>query len=177
MQPIQINVQVNIGLDTGLSKLLSKLLPGLLPRAAEGRVELTPSPEEKEITDAAVKEAAEAQAGKITQEQNPVPEPETAPEPEAPAKEETKKYTEADVRAAIDRTRKRIIGEDYRAHPDSEMYKKWYRALSDWFKNTSAVFGGAKPSLLPDSESRAKFIACCDAVYVKDGVLTEDCPY
>lgn len=177
MQPIQINVQVNIGLDTGLSKLLSKLLPGLLPRAAEGRVELTPSPEEKEIIDAAVKEAAEAQAGKITQEQNPVPEPETAPEPEAPAKEETKKYTEADVRAAIDRTRKRIIGEDYRAHPDSEMYKKWYTPLSDWFKNTSAVFGGAKPSLLPDSESRAKFIACCDAVYVKDGVLTEDCPY
>lgn len=167
MQPIQINVQVNIGLDTGLSKLLSKLLPGLLPGAAEGRAELTPSPEEKEITDAAVKEAAEAQTGETAKE----------PEPEAPAKEETKKYTEEDVRAAIHRARQRIEGENYKEKPDSEGYQKWHRALSDWFKNTSAVFGGEKPSLLPDSESRAKFIACCDAVYVKDGVLTEDCPY
>ena len=99
------------------------------------------------------------------------------PEPQAPAKEETKEYTEVDVRAAMDRTRKRIEGEDYKEKTDSEGYKKWHRVLTGWFKNTAAMYGAEKPSALPDSESRAKFIACCDAVQVKGDELVEDCPF
>lgn len=99
------------------------------------------------------------------------------PQPQAPAKEETKEYTEVDVRAAMDRTRKRIEGENYKEKTDSEGYKKWHRVLTGWFKNTAAMFGAEKPSALPDSESRAKFIACCDAVQVKGDELVEDCPF
>ncbi|WP_299230263.1 hypothetical protein [uncultured Bacteroides sp.] len=82
------------------------------------------------------------------------------------------------MREAIDRTRKRIEGENYKENTDGEGYKKWHRALNGWFKNTAAVCGGVdKPSNLPDSECRERFIALCDAVYVKDNELVVDCPY
>ena len=82
-----------------------------------------------------------------------------------------------DVREAMDRTRKRIEGENYKEQTDSEAYQKWHRTLSAFFRKTAALYGSDKPSTLPDSESRAKFIACCDAVYVKDDELIEDYPF
>ena len=154
MQPIQINVQVNIGLTSELFTLLSSVVNrpaqlAELPAAPRNKKPAKPQPE---------------------------PKPEVT-EPQAPAKEETKEYTEVDVRAAMDRTRKRIEGENYKEKTDSEGYKKWHRVLTGWFKNTAAMFGAEKPSALPDSESRAKFIACCDAVQVKGDELVEDCPF
>ena len=77
----------------------------------------------------------------------------------------------------MDRTRKRIEGENWKEKPDSEGYKKWHRPLTAWFKNTAAIFGAEKPSALPDGESCQKFVAYCDAVYVKDDELVEDCPF
>ena len=91
--------------------------------------------------------------------------------------EKPKEYTEVDIRAAMDRTRKRIEGEDYKEKPDSEGYKTWHKRLTAWFKNTAALCGAEKPSALPDSESRAKFIAACDAVEIKGDKLTETCPF
>ena len=174
MQPIQINVQVNIGLNSELFTLLSSVVNrpaqlAELPAAPENKKPEKPQPEPKpEVTN---QPAPEPEAPAETAK------PEPAPEPQAPAKEETKEYTEVDVRAAMDRTRKRIEGENYKEKTDSEGYKKWHRVLTGWFKNTAAMFGAEKPSALPDSESRAKFIACCDAVQVKGDELVEDCPF
>ena len=199
MQPIQINVQVSIGLNSELFTLLSSVVNrpaqvAELPAAPRNKKPAKPQPEPKpEVTNqptptdgqATASEEPEPQpeAAKPEPEpapvQEPAPEPQQEPEPQpqAPAKEETKEYTEVDVRAAMDRTRKRIEGENYKEKTDSEGYKKWHRVLTGWFKNTAAVYGAEKPSALPDSESRAKFIACCDAVYVKDDELVEDCPF
>ena len=181
MQPIQINVQVNIGLTSELFTLLSSVVNrpaqlAELPAAPRNKKPAKPQPEPKpEVTnqpdpnDGQATAAPEAPAE--TAEQEPTPEPE--PVPQATAKE----YTEVDVRAAMERTRKRIEGENYKEKTDSEGYKKWHRVLTGWFKNTAAMFGAEKPSALPDSESRAKFIACCDAVQVKGDELIEDCPF
>lgn len=169
MQPIQINVQVNIGVTSELFTLLSSVVnrPAQLaevPAAPRNKKPAKPQPEPKP---------------EVANQPNPTDGQATAakPEPQAPAKEETKEYTEVDVRAAMDRTRKRIEGEDYKEKTDSEGYKKWHRVLTGWFKNTAAMYGAEKPSALPDSESRAKFIACCDAVQVKGDELVEDCPF
>ena len=186
MQPIQINVQVSIGLNSELFTLLSSVVNrpaqlAELPAAPRNKKPAKPQPEPKpEVTNQPTPTDGQATAEKPepapeapaeTAEQEPTPEPE--PVPQATAKE----YTEVDVRAAMDRTRKRIEGENYKEKPDSEGYKKWHRVLTGWFKNTAAIYGAEKPSALPDSESRAKFIACCDAVYVKDDELVEDCPF
>lgn len=168
MQPIQINVQVNIGLTSELFTLLSSVVnrPAQLAELPAAPRNKKPEPK-PEVANQPNPTDGQATAAK----------PEPAPEPQAPAKEETKEYTEVDVRAAMDRTRKRIEGENYKEKPDSEGYKKWHRVLTGWFKNTAAMYGAEKPSALPDSESRAKFIACCDAVCVKGDELVEDCPF
>ena len=186
MQPIQINVQVSIGLNSELSALLMSVVNrpaqvAELPAAPRSKKPAKSQPEPKpEVTNQPTPTDGQATAEKPepapeapaeTAEQEPTPEPE--PVPQATAKE----YTEVDVRAAMERTRKRIEGENYKEKTDSEGYKKWHRVLTGWFKNTAAMFGAEKPSALPDSESRAKFIACCDAVCVKGDELVEDCPF
>ncbi|KGN98415.1 hypothetical protein HQ36_02030 [Porphyromonas gingivicanis] len=100
----------------------------------------------------------------------------TVPEEEEQTQtaEKTKEYSEVDVREAMDRTRKRIEGENYKEQTDSELYKKWHRRLTAFFKDVAVALGAEKPSTLPDSESRAKFIACCDAVCVKNDELVEN---
>lgn len=188
MQPIQINVQVNIGLNSELYTLLMSVVnrPAQvveLPAAPEAKKPTKPQPEPKpEVANqpnptdgqGAASEEPEPQPKPApVQELAPAPEP----QPQAPAQEGTKEYTEVDVRAAMDRTRRRIEGENYKEKPDSEGYKKWHRVLTGWFKNTAGLFGAEKPSALPDSESRANFIARCDAVYVKGDELVEDCPF
>lgn len=173
MQPIQINVSVNIGVTPELNGLLLSLLnrpqveaPAVAPASKKPRtarqqpVVENPQPE--------TAPAAEA-------EQPPEPKTKTATPVEAA--QENKVYTVVDVRAAMDRTRKRIEGENWKENPDSEGYKKWHRQLTAWFKNTAAIYGAEKPSALPDGESCQKFVAYCDAVYVKDDELVEDCPF
>ena len=183
MQPIQINVQVSIGLNSELSALLMSVVNrpaqvAELPAAPRTKKPAKPQPE-PEVTNQPTPTDGQATA---SEEPEPQPQPEAAkPEPvqePAPVPQATaKEYTEVDVRAAMDRTRKRIEGENYKEKTDSEGYKKWHRVLTGWFKNTAAMFGAEKPSALPDSESRAKFIACCDAVQVKGDELVEDCPF
>lgn len=181
MQPIEINVAVRIGLESELYALLmagmnrvalkdmtGKYCDPVGPRGKKGG-EDNPRQTTSESAEEMMKpETAEAPA--------PGPQPEPQPQVQAPAEEGTKEYTEVDVRAAMDRTRKRIEGEDYKGKTDSEGYKKWHRALTGWFKNTAAVLGAEKPSALPDSESRRKFIESCDAVQAKGDELVEDCP-
>lgn len=187
MQPIQINVQVNVGLNAELYTLLSAVLNrpaqvAELPAAPKPNKPAKPQPK-PEVANKPTEDKAEND--KDAPEPQPTTEPEQQPKPQEAADAEPtqteqagqKEYTEVDVRAAMDRTRRRIEGENYKEKTDSEGYKRWHRTLTGWFKNTAAMFGAEKPSALPDSESRAKFIACCDAVTVKNDELVEDCPF
>ena len=165
MNQFQINVQVTIGVSPELNSILAVLTRN---QATAPAVEAAASKKEKAprpVEAATVKDPA------------PEPQPETLAE--APTETETEKeYTEVDVRAAMDAARRRIEGENYKEKPDSEGYKKWHRVLTAWFKNTAAMFGAEKPSALPDSDSRYKFIRCCEEVNVNDaGELDSDLPF
>lgn len=165
MQPIQINVQVNIGLTADLYGLLSPLI-NQLPIGNTTALPVDKKPKAKQA-DAEIE--VEKQPDEVQEVQ----------ETEAPAEAmpETKEYTEVDVRAAMDATRKRIEGENYKEKTDSDGYKKWHRPLTAWFKNTAAICGAVKPSALPDSDSREKFIRCCENVAVIDGELIDKLPF
>lgn len=181
MQPIQINVQVNVGLNAELYTLLSAVLNrpaqvAELPAAPKPSKPAKPQPK-PEVANKPTGSKAETVTDAPEPQPTPEPEPAQAPEPTQTEQAGQKEYTEVDVRAAMDRTRRRIEGENYKEKTDSEGYKRWHRTLTGWFKNTAAMFGAEKPSALPDSESRAKFIACCDAVTVKNDELVEDCPF
>lgn len=175
MQPIQINVQVNIGMDSALLSMLSGLVT-----TTQTAAPAVQQPQRKPKAEAKPKQVNQPAAQQPTAEAAPAAE-EAAPasgeaKPE-PAQEKPKEYTEVDIRAAMDRTRKRIEGEDYKEKPDSEGYKTWHKRLTAWFKNTAVLCGAEKPSALPDSESRAKFITACDAVEIKGDELTETRPF
>lgn len=173
MQPIQINVQVNIGMDSALLSMLSGLATTTQTAApAVQQPQRKPKAKPKQVNQPAAQQPA-AEAAPAAEETAPAS-GEAKPEP---MPEKPKEYTEVDIRAAMDRTRKRIEGEDYKEKPDSEGYKTWHKRLTAWFKNTAALCGAEKPSALPDSESRAKFIAACDAVEIKGDELTETCPF
>lgn len=169
MEPIKINVNVQVGVTEELYSLLRNLLPGAKPVAA-------PEPvvqQQESKTDEAPKPAEVS-----NQEEAPAPEPEAKNEEAAPAKEEAdKEYTEVDVRAAMERTRKRIEGEDYKENTSSENYKKYHRRLTAEFKNIAAFLGSEKPSALPTSELREAFCNQCDELILWDGQITRKLPF
>ena len=166
MEPIKINVNVQVGVTEELYSLLRNLLPGAKPVAA-------PEPvvqQQESKTDEAPQPAEVS-----NQEEAPTPEPEAevAPESKAP---DNKEYTEVDVRAAMERTRKRIEGEDYKENTSSEKYKKYHRQLTAEFKNIAAFLGSEKPSALPTSELREAFCNQCDELILEAGKITRKVP-
>ena len=162
MQPIQINV--TIGVSDDLKALLQPIVEHLQQSA---------TPAEEPVRKSNTDEPKEASEYPILVPEEPAAEQVAAPAEQPAAKE----YTEVDVRAAMDAARKRIEGEGWKENPDSEGYKKYHRPLTAWFKETAALYGAEKPSALPDSESRGKFIAACERVRVdNDGTIT-DLPY
>lgn len=187
MQPIQINVQVNIGLNSELFALISSIvnrpaqlaeLPAAPRNKKPAKPQQDPKPEVVNKQTEAAKDAPEPQPTTEPEpEQQPKPQEAADPEPTQTEQAGQKEYTVVDVRAAMDRTRRRIEGEDYKEKPDGEGYKRWHRQLTAWFKNTAAVFGAEKPSALSDSESIEKFIQCCEEVKVKNDELVTDCPF
>jgi hypothetical protein len=74
------------------------------------------------------------------------------------------------------RTRQRIEGEDYKENTDSELYKKYHKALTAQFKQIASLLGADKPSTLP-ADKRSSFIQQCDELIVKDGNITVKVPY
>lgn len=153
LQPIQISVSVNIGLSEELQGFLSSVLSReQLPTAA-----------------AAPKKTKEPKADK------PAPRPMETAEEKQPQPAEiaprAKECTPVDVRDALERTRKRIEGEDYATNTQGESYQKWHNALTAWFKATAHALGGTKPSDLPDDDSRARFIAYCDSLEITNDEL------
>ena len=158
MDPIKITVNVQIGLTDELHSFLSKLIPAAPAIAAPAAKEPAAQPETKEV--------------------EPEPQPEAEVTNQEPTPEPAKEYTEVDVRAAMDRTRKRFEGEDYKDKTDSDLYKKYHRALTAQFKNMAAVLGSDKPSTLPSSELREAFIKMCDELILGDnGEITTAVPF
>lgn len=163
MEPIIIKVQVEVGLNKPLQGFISAVLENLYG----------PQPKVAVAAQEVAKPAPEAPA--VAETKNEAAQEQPVTEQAEPAKE----YTEVDVRAAMDKTRRRIEGEDYKEKPGSEGYKKWHKKLSAYFKQIAAELGAEKPSAIPDSESRGKFIARCAAIIVAGSgeELTEDLPF
>ena len=161
MTTFQLNIAVNIGVTDELKQLLTSIF----------RREVTscyaPTP-------IAANEAAPVKL--LAEDPQPVDSVATSAEV-APEQPTEKIYTEVDVREAMDRARRRIEGEDYKTNTDGELYKKWHRKLTGWFKNTAAIYGSDKPSTLPDSDSRRKFIEDCDRVHTNEDDLTMPIPF
>ena len=157
MQPIEIRINVTVGVASGLEALLGMLTM----RNSQAPVMLR-----------------EAPAPSPAQTAETAPEP-SQPKPEAPASNDKTAVSLEEVRAAMDRARKRIEGEDYKENTTGESYKKWHRPLTDFFKKIAKEISGTtdKPSMLPDDDSRRKFIAWSDAIIINsDGELDLDLP-
>ena len=168
MDPIKINVNVQIGVTKELFGLLSAFQHRPAPAVAAAPAESKPD-----------------EAAAPAEVEQPKPEPEAKKEeaaPKAEAKKEeapaNKEYTEVDVRAAMERTRKRIEGDDYKENTNGEKYKKYHRQLTAEFKNIAALLGSEKPSALPSSELRETFCAQCDELVIgEDGNITTNAPF
>lgn len=95
--------------------------------------------------------------------------------PAAPA--EVKAPTVADVRAAMDRCRKRIEGENYATDTKSEGYQKYHKALTAEFKRISALLGSDKPSGLAENQRRS-FIEEANLLDImEDGSIGKPVPF
>ena len=182
-----ISVQVNIGVTPEVVQLVTAILtkqptavviPAPSSEQPQPEAEApTPAPAKKGLGKAKTADAPEAPAEESAQEAAPAADaaPETEePQPEAQA--EGKELTEEDVRAAMDKTRRRIEGEDYKNNTDGEGYKKYHKQLTATFKNIAALLGSDKPSTLP-AEQRASFIKQCDELIVENGEITTKVPY
>lgn len=171
MDPIKINVNVQIGVTKELFGLLSAFQHRSAPAVADAPAESKPD------------EAAEVEQLKPeTEAKKEEAAPAADPAPKAEAKKEAapanKEYTEVDVRAAMERTRKRIEGDDYKENTNGEKYKKYHRQLTANFKNIAALLGSEKPSALPSSELRETFCAQCDELVIgEDGNITTNTPF
>lgn len=159
MKEININVRVQIGVTDALCSLLSAFAKGTTP-AAEIPEQTAPAQKPASV------EAPAAEVEKPAQTEVK-PEPEQAPAPAEEPKTEETELTEVDVRAAMDKTRRRIEGEDYKENTTGEGYKKYHRQLTGQFKNIAAFLGADKPSALP-ADKRASFISQCDELYINE---------
>ena len=168
MDPIKINVNVQIGVTKELFGLLSAFQHRPAPAVAAAPAESKPG-----------------EAAAPAEVEQPKPEPEAKKEeaaPKAEAKKEAapanKEYTEVNVRAAMERTRKRIEGDYSKENTNGEKYKKYHRQLTAKFKNIAALLGSEKPSALPSSELRETFCAQCDELVIgEDGNITTNAPF
>ncbi|MCM1078522.1 MAG: hypothetical protein NC344_09790 [Bacteroidales bacterium] len=169
MNGFNINVHVKIDVEEQLFALLSAFSGG---KAVSREAGQAASAQEAEAPSGVSERQPAPAAGTVAEE----PSVQQAGEP-SPAAGRAKEYTGADVRAAMDRARRRIEGEDYKENTAGEGYKKWHRLLTGEFKRIAALLGAEKPSMLPDSDSRAGFIRMCDELVAEGGAITTNAPF
>ena len=190
---MKTDFSVHIHVDLGVTPELVALVNAVIDHRPMTTVEAPkPEPSASEQPEAAAPAkkrgrkaaTAEAPAPEVeapAEEAAPEPEPEAEAEAEAPAETEPKELTEQDIRDAMHRTRQRIEGENYKDETDGELYKKYHRQLTSWFKNTAALLGSDKPSALITEKGRdeaRKFIEECDRLEVlEDGTIGIKAPY
>ena len=182
---MKTDFSVHIHVDLGVTPELVALVNAVIGHRQMPTVEAPkPEPSASEQPEAAAPAkkrgrkaaTAEAPAPEVeAQAEEAAPEPEPEPEAEAPAEAEPKELTEQDIRDAMHRTRQRIEGENYKDETDGELYKKYHRQLTSWFKNTAALLGSDKPSALiteKGQDEARQFIAECDRLEVlEDGTI------
>lgn len=124
------------------------------------KVTITPVPKKKKEETPAKEETAGDEEPDETK---------STPMPPVPDKAPDKVPDMVDVRAAIDRTRRRFEGEDYETNKNSEGYKKYHAQLSSMFRQIAALLGAAnnKPGGLP-KENIGAFISACDELVLDD---------
>lgn len=177
-----ISVQVNIGVTPEVVQLVTAILtkqPTAVVIPAPSSEQPQPEAEAPTPTPAKKGRGKAKTAEESAQAQEAAPAADAAPETEEPqpeAQAEGKELTEEDVRAAMDKTRRRIEGEDYKNNTDGEGYKKYHKQLTATFKNIAALLGSDKPSTLP-AEQRASFIKQCDELIVENEEITTKVPY
>lgn len=176
--PFEFHVQVTIGASPELTALLQSLVKNLQAAPAiAAETAATNFSKGGEVT-----ASVEVMGTPLLIPEEPAPHTqgssaEPTPAAAPAANQTTKEYTEVDVRAAMDAARKRIEGESWKENPNSEGYKKYHRQLTAWFKETAVLYGAEKPSALPDSESRGKFIAACERMKVDADDTITNIPY
>jgi len=187
---MKTDFSVHIHVDLGVTPELVALVNAVIDHRPMPTVEAPkPEPSASEQPEAAAPAkkrgrkaaTAEAPAPEVEAPEVEAPAEEAAPEPEpeaeaeAPAEAEPKELTEQDIRDAMHRTRQRIEGENYKDETDGELYKKYHRQLTSWFKNTAALLGSDKPSALiteKGQDEARQFIEECDRLEVlEDGTI------
>lgn len=188
---MKTDFSVHIHVDLGVTPELVALVNAVIGHRQMPTVEAPkPEPSASEQPEAAApakkrgRKAATAEAPAPEVEapaEEAAPEPEPEAEAEAPAEAEPKELTEQDIRDAMHRTRQRIEGENYKDETDGELYKKYHRQLTSWFKNTAALLGSDKPSALiteKGQDEARQFIEECDRLEVlEDGTIGIKAPY
>lgn len=193
---MKTDFSVHIHVDLGVTPELVALVNAVISHRQMPTVEAPkPEPSASEQPEAAAPAkkrgrkaaTAEAPAPEVEAPEVEAPAEEAAPEPEpeaeaeAPAEAEPKELTEQDIRDAMHRTRQRIEGENYKDETDGELYKKYHRQLTSWFKNTAALLGSDKPSALiteKGQDEARQFIEECDRLEVlEDGTIGIKAPY
>ena len=182
---MKTDFSVHIHVDLGVTPELVALVNAVIGHRQMPTVEAPkPEPSASEQPEAAApakkrgRKAATAEAPAPEVEapaEEAAPEPEPEAEAEAPAEAEPKELTEQGIRDAMHRTRQRIEGENYKDETDGELYKKYHRQLTSWFKNTAALLGSDKPSALiteKGQDEARQFIEECDRLEVlEDGTI------
>lgn len=188
---MKTDFSVHIHVDLGVTPELVALVNAVIGHRQMPTVEAPkPEPSASEQPEAAApakkrgRKAATAEAPAPEVEapaEEAAPEPEPEAEAEAPAEAEPKELTEQDIRDAMHRIRQRIEGENYKDETDGELYKKYHRQLTSWFKNTAALLGSDKPSALiteKGQDEARQFIEECDRLEVlEDGTIGIKAPY
>ena len=181
-----VHIHVDLGVTPELVALVNAVIDHRPMPTVEAPKPETSASEQPEAAAPAKKRGrkaatAEAPAPEVEAPEVEAPTVEAAPEPEpeaeaeAPAEAEPKELTEQDIRDAMHRTRQRIEGENYKDETDGELYKKYHRQLTSWFKNTAALLGSDKPSALiteKGQDEARQFIEECDRLEVlEDGTI------
>ena len=179
-----VHIHVDLGVTPELVALVNAVIDHRPMPTVEAPKPETSASEQPEAAAPAKKRGrkaatAEAPAPEVEAPEVEAPAEEAAPEPEAeaeaPAEAEPKELTEQDIRDAMHRTRQRIEGENYKDETDGELYKKYHRQLTSWFKNTAALLGSDKPSALiteKGQDEARQFIEECDRLEVlEDGTI------
>lgn len=143
---MELNVKVEIGATAELTGLLRQLL-ALMPNHTLGGPATMTANELAEIAKPAKKAEPEAQ----NKEPEPAAKTEAPKAPALPGSEECRK--------AMNSTRDKFEGEGWKDNTDSEGYKKYHKALTNWFKYLAGQCGAPdqKPSSLT-ADQRATFI-------------------
>ena len=155
----QFNVRVMLDFSPAVVNVLGALVNGRQSiQAAPTKAPAQAQPKEQEVAS--------------TDESNADAKAKEAPKAVANANQ-----TAADIRAAMDKTRSRIEGEDWETNKDSELRKKYHSQLTQSFKNLGAALGSEKPSTLTGNDALS-FIEACDRIIVNDkGELDNVTPF